>query len=107
MVVEQRIGRLDRFGQKAERILIFNFSAPGTIEDEILNRLYRRINLFESYIGDLEAILGNEITSLTKDLFDPDLSEEERKRRKQSQSKKLMATAPEAVGISSKEEDKR
>jgi len=81
MVVEQRIGRLDRFGQKAERILIFNLSAPGTIEDEILNRLYRRINLFESYIGDLEAILGNEITSLTKDLFDPELSEEQRRRR--------------------------
>ena len=81
MVVEQRIGRLDRFGQKAEKILIFNLSAPGTIEDEILNRLYRRIRLFESYIGDLEAILGNEITSLTKDLFDPDLSEERRRER--------------------------
>jgi superfamily II DNA or RNA helicase len=81
MVVEQRIGRLDRFGQKAERILIFNLSAPGTIEDEILTRLYSRINLFESYIGDLEAILGNEITSLTKDLFDPELSEEQRNRR--------------------------
>jgi len=37
--------------------------------------------LFESYIGDLEAILGNEITNLTKDLFDPELSEEQRKRR--------------------------
>jgi superfamily II DNA/RNA helicase len=81
MVVEQRIGRLDRFGQKAERILIFNLSAPGTIEDEILNRLYRRIKLFESYIGDLEAILGNEITSLTRDLFDPELSEEKRRER--------------------------
>ena len=81
MVVEQRIGRLDRFGQKAARILIFNLSAPGTIEDEILNRLYRRIKLFESYIGDLEAILGNEITSLTKDLFDPELSEEKRRER--------------------------
>jgi SNF2 family DNA or RNA helicase len=81
MVVEQRIGRVDRFGQKAERILIFNLSAPGTIEDEILNRLYRRINLFESYIGDLEAILGGEITSLTKDLFDPDLTEEQRRER--------------------------
>jgi superfamily II DNA or RNA helicase len=81
MVIEQRIGRLDRFGQKAEKILIFNLSAPGTIEDEILNRLYRRINLFESYIGDLEAILGNEITDLTKELFDPDMSEEQRKER--------------------------
>lgn len=79
MVVEQRIGRLDRFGQKAERILIFNLSAPGTIEHEILTRLYKRINLFESYIGDLEAILGAEITSLTRDLFDPDLTEEQRK----------------------------
>lgn len=81
MVVEQRIGRLDRFGQKAERILIFNFSSPGTIEDEILTRLYSRIKLFESYIGDLEAILGNEITSLTKDLFDPELSEQRRRAR--------------------------
>jgi SNF2 family DNA or RNA helicase len=81
MVVEQRIGRLDRFGQKAEKILIFNLSAPGTIEDDILNRLYGRINLFESYIGDLEAILGEEITGLTKDLFDPDLSEGERRAR--------------------------
>jgi len=78
MVVEQRIGRLDRFGQTAKRILIFNLSAPGTIEDEILTRLYSRINLFESYIGDLEAILGGEITSLTKELFDPDLTEEQR-----------------------------
>ncbi len=81
MVVEQRIGRLDRFGQKAPKILIFNLSAPGTIEDAILNRLYRRINLFESYIGDLEAILGNEIAALTKDLFDPELSDEQRKAR--------------------------
>lgn len=81
MVVEQRIGRLDRFGQTAERILIFNLSAPGTIEDEILNRLYKRINLFESYIGDLEAILGGEITNLTKELFDPDLSDQQRKEK--------------------------
>ena len=79
MVVEQRIGRLDRFGQKAEKILIFNLSAPGTIEHEILTRLYKRINLFESYIGDLEAILGAEITNLTRDLFDPDLTDEQRK----------------------------
>jgi hypothetical protein len=81
MVVEQRIGRLDRFGQKANKILIFNLTAPGTIEDEILTRLYRRIKLFESYIGDLEAILGDEITTLTKVLFDPELTEEQRNRR--------------------------
>src|SRR5205823_4502518 len=47
MVVEQRIGRLDRLGQKAERIVIFNFSVRETIEERILERLYARIRIFE------------------------------------------------------------
>jgi superfamily II DNA or RNA helicase len=78
MVVEQRIGRLDRYGQKAEKVQIFNLSAPGTIEDAILRRLYSRINIFESYIGDLEAILGDTMTELTRDLFNPVLTEAQR-----------------------------
>jgi hypothetical protein len=32
-------------------------------------------------VGDLEAILGNEVSSLTRDLFDPELSEEQRRER--------------------------
>ena len=55
MVVEQRIGRLDRIGQKASKIIIFNFSVPGTIEDRIFTRLYQRIRIFEESIGDLAA----------------------------------------------------
>jgi superfamily II DNA/RNA helicase len=78
MRIEQRIGRLDRYGQQHEKILIFNFSMDGTIDDEILNRLYRRIGIFERYIGDLEAILGNQITELTRELFNVRLSAEER-----------------------------
>ena len=53
MVVEQRIGRLDRLGQTAERITVINFSTPGTIEDRILERLYKRVGLFE---GDHRTI---------------------------------------------------
>jgi superfamily II DNA or RNA helicase len=81
MVVEQRIGRLDRYGQTAEKVQVFNLSAPGTIEDVILNRLYGRINIFESYIGDLEAILGDTIAELTRDLFNPGLTETQRLER--------------------------
>jgi hypothetical protein len=62
MVVEQRIGRLDRFGQIHERIIILNFQIPGTIETDIINRLYDRIGVFEQSIGDLDDIIG--------DLFD-------------------------------------
>lgn len=78
MVVEQRIGRLDRLGQRSEKILVFSFSCPGTIEDLILDRLYRRIGVFERTIGVLEPILGQEIRHLTDQLFDPRLTPQQR-----------------------------
>ncbi len=78
MRVEQRIGRLDRYGQRHEKILIYNFSMIGTIDDEILSRLYRRINIFERYIGDLEAILGDQITELTREMFNTRLTHEQK-----------------------------
>ena len=39
MVVEQRIGRIDRKGQKAKVIRIVNLFAEGTIEAKVLSRL--------------------------------------------------------------------
>lgn len=78
MVVEQRIGRLDRLGQRSEKILIFSFSCPGTIEDLMLDRLYRRIGVFERTIGVLEPVLGQEIRELTDKLFDPRLTKQQR-----------------------------
>lgn len=78
MRVEQRIGRLDRLGQKAERISIINLVVEDTVEDEILLRLYNRIGLFVDSIGDLEEILGDETNQLLKSLLRPDLSEIER-----------------------------
>ena len=78
MVVEQRIGRLDRLGQQSERILILNFSVRGTIEEEILGRLYQRIGIFEGSIGDLEPILGEEIRQLTDELLRSRLTDAER-----------------------------
>ena len=78
MRVEQRIGRLDRYGQRHDTILIYNFSMKGTIDDEIFSRLYSRINVFERYIGDLEAIIGDEISELTAEIFSAELSEAEK-----------------------------
>lgn len=58
MKVEQRIGRIDRVGQKSEIINIYNLVIKGTIEERIHRRLFDRIKLFEQTIGDLEEILG-------------------------------------------------
>lgn len=78
MQVEQRIGRLDRFGQTHEKIFIFNMRVPGTIESDIFERLYTRIGLFEESIGELEPILRDELKVMTRTLLDPRLSEVER-----------------------------
>lgn len=78
MRVEQRIGRIDRFGQKFERIHIVNFHVPGTIETDIFERLYRRIRVFNESIGELEPILRDELSELTRLALDPARSPEER-----------------------------
>lgn len=77
MQVEQRIGRLDRFGQEHPRIRIYNFYIEDTIETRIFQRLYDRIELFSHSIGDLEAILGEEITELSRRVLQSDLTPEE------------------------------
>ena len=58
MVVEQRIGRIDRIGQTAERIYIYNLIVKGSITEDIYERLEKRIGIFEGTIGDLEPILN-------------------------------------------------
>lgn len=81
MRVEQRIGRLDRLGQKADRISIINLSLVDTIEERILDRLYQRINVFQESIGDLENILGEATEKLMVSLLEPELTDEERLQR--------------------------
>ena len=65
MKIEQRIGRLDRIGQK-QTVKIFNFSMLGTIEERVLDVLTNRIRVFEETIGGLDPILGDVETDLHK-----------------------------------------
>ena len=58
MKIEQRIGRLDRIGQKST-VYIYNLACRGTIEERILEVLDKRIGLFEESVGSLDPILGD------------------------------------------------
>lgn len=69
MRLEQRIGRIDRIGQKSKKIFILNAFCKNTIEDRILERLYERIDVFKNTLGDIEEILGKEIQDLQIDVF--------------------------------------
>jgi SNF2 family DNA or RNA helicase len=56
MRLEQRIGRIHRFGQEKD-VHIYNFAIKDTVEEHILKLLYEKINLFERVIGQLDEIL--------------------------------------------------
>lgn len=61
MRVEQRIGRIDRNGQKSESVAIINLITPDTVDADIYERCLVRIGVFNNAIGSCEEILG-EIT---------------------------------------------
>ncbi|MDA8001952.1 MAG: hypothetical protein MPL62_11775, partial [Alphaproteobacteria bacterium] len=74
MRIEQRIGRLDRIGQKAEQIHIWNLCYADTIDQRIYERLFERLKIFERALGDMEAILGEQVAELTGFLMSQSLT---------------------------------
>lgn len=55
----QRIGRIDRLGQKNERLTVFNFITRGSIEERIAGGLLLKQNLFEGALvesSDLDFV---------------------------------------------------
>jgi superfamily II DNA or RNA helicase len=81
MRIEQRIGRIDRLGQKSDAITVLSILHEGTIDARIYSRLYQRLDLVKSALGDFEAVLGDEIQRLTRDLLAGRLSREQQNRR--------------------------
>ena len=93
MVVEQRIGRIDRFGQKSPTVNIYNIIVADSIQEDIYIRLLDRIGIFRGTIGDMEAILdaplerGGSVTiqdvynKLEKELYTSHLTDEEKEQK--------------------------
>ncbi len=83
MRVEQRIGRIDRNGQKSETVAIINLVTPGTVDADIYERCLLRIGVFNSALGGSEEILG-EITREIRGIAENfTLSEEDRRAKLQ------------------------
>ena len=58
MKVEQRIGRVNRIGQKND-INIYNVAYEKTIDAFILTLLYTKVKLFKESLGHLDLIFGD------------------------------------------------
>ena len=107
MRVEQRIGRLDRIGQKSESITVWNIFHDTTIDDRVYNKLQEKMINCESILGGFGEVLGKEFEQLNADLLLKRLTPEERERQidqtlraitnKEIQNDKLEQEASELV----------
>jgi superfamily II DNA or RNA helicase len=57
MRVEQRIGRIDRIGQRHPVVRAVNLFLTPSVEDDVYTALDQRIGLFERFVGPLQPIL--------------------------------------------------
>jgi len=81
MAIEQRIGRIDRRGQKSDTVIICNMVTEDTIDAKIYHRCLERIGVFESSIGECAGILGDMTQKIHEAIFDPTLTQQEKEEK--------------------------
>lgn len=57
MVVEQRIGRVQRLASRHRHVAVMNLVVAGSIEETVVGRLLGRLQVISETIGDVEGIL--------------------------------------------------
>lgn len=105
MVVEQRIGRVDRIGQQAERIVIINFVVKESVEERILSRLLNKIGIFETSIGEIDPIIGDQIERLTREAVSGALTSEELEKKLVKEEQAIANRTVAAKQVKGKAED--
>ena len=84
MRVEQRIGRIDRLGQRHDVVRIVNLHYEDTVETDVYRALGSRINVFEVVVGPLQPILSQLPRTITNAVIARGDAEDGRSRLVQS-----------------------
>ena len=89
MRIEQRIGRIDRMGQKADKIIIGNLCIENTI-DMVINRvLMTRIADAADLVGELEPIIAKELAEINELIITREFSAEDIRRRERELEQRI------------------
>lgn len=56
--VEQRIGRIDRIGQRYPEVKIVNLYLKDSVDDQVYRALRERCGLFEHFVGPMQPVLA-------------------------------------------------
>jgi len=56
--VEQRIGRVDRIGQKLPIVLVVNLFLRDSVDEKVYQVLRQRCGLFQSFVGPMQPVLS-------------------------------------------------
>lgn len=74
MVLEQRIGRIQRLMSPHAEVVVFNLVLSGTVEEYVVEKILHKLQTVVSSIGDIEAIL--EATGQGDDQEDGDFEDQ-------------------------------
>jgi SNF2 family DNA or RNA helicase len=75
MVLEQRVGRVDRIGQEKRSVHIYNVVVAGSIDERIIRVLGEKLGLLSGTMLEPASVLGN--SSLGARLWDEEIESQE------------------------------
>ena len=66
MVVEQRIGRIQRLASEYANVVVYNITLRGTFEEYIVGRLIEKLQMASNAIGDVDSFCKEQMTAMKK-----------------------------------------
>jgi hypothetical protein len=99
MRVEQRIGRIDRIGQRHKRVWIRNYFYEETVEALVYLALSKRIDWFQHVVGRLQPILAQVGRAIQTLAMTPQTDRSERLRRELDRIEKALDSRRSGIDL--------